>query len=206
VYDGVQILATLAAAQVAIAIAPGPNTLVVIEAGSRSRRLGFAAAAGVWPVGLLFATAGLTGLGTLFSAFPGIATLLRVLCGLWLLRLGIGAILRSFRAPLATHRPPVPRGLREAFLDGVLTNLGNPKSIAYYASIFVATGATDLGVAEQLIAVVMMPTISVLWYLILVVVVASPPVAAVVGRSRTWFDRIAGAVMILLGGRLLLSR
>lgn len=202
-----QILATLAAAQVVIAMAPGPNTLIVLHAGMQGRRFGLAAASGIWPVGLLFATAGLLGLGTAISMLPEIAEAMRIACGLYLLWLGARAIRRSFgEGAIAVGTAPATMTSGEAFRAGVLTNITNPKSIAYYMSIFAATGASELGAAEQTAALVMMPTLSFLWYAMLALVVASPPVASMVDRGRSWFDRLAGLTMIGFGTRLLVSR
>ena len=205
--ESLQILATLAAAQVVIAMAPGPNTLIVIHAGMHGRRLGLAAACGIWPVGLAFAAAGLFGLGTVLTALPEIAETLRIACGLYLLWLGVAAIRRSFGdgAP-AVVRPAREMTAGDAFRAAALTNLVNPKSIAYYMSIFTATGAFGLSPAEQTLAVVMMPTISFLWYVMLALVVASRPVTDVLDRGRSWFNRLAGGLMILFGIKLLASR
>ncbi len=201
-----EILATLFAAQVVIALAPGPNTLIVIHAATRDRRLGLAAAAGVWPVGLLFAGLGLSGLGTLLAAWPHLAEAMRFACAGYLLWLGFGSIRRSFADPAAMPVPAAPVDFAAAFRAGFFTNLTNPKSIAYWTSIFAATGASDLPLTAQALAVVAMPSISFLWYAVLCLLVASPPVAAVVDRSRGLLDRIAGGIMILFGVRLLAGR
>jgi len=207
VTESLQIIATLAAAQVVIAMAPGPNTLIVVHAGMRGRRLGLAAACGIWPVGFGFATLGLLGIGTVLTALPEIAEAMRIVCGLYLLWLGGKAIRRSF-AEGGPFVAATPREMTagEAFRSGMVTNLMNPKSIAYFMSIFSATGASALSPTEQAIAVVMMPTISFLWYAALAFAVASPPVTAVVDRGRSWFDRLAGLTMIGFGVKLLASR
>lgn len=205
--ESFQILATLAAAQVVIAMAPGPNTLIVVHAAMRGRRLGLAAACGIWPVGLTFATLGLLGIGTVLTTLPEIAEALRIACGLYLLWLGAKAIRRSF-AEGDRMISDAPRAMTagEAFRNGMITNLINPKSIAYYMSIFAATSAAALAPGEQVIALVMMPTISFVWYAVLALAVASPPVATVVDRGRSWLDRLAGATMIGFGAKLLASR
>jgi threonine/homoserine/homoserine lactone efflux protein len=153
VTESFQILATLAAAQVVIAMSPGPNTLIVIHAATRGRRLGLAAASGIWPVGLTFATLGLLGIGTVLTALPEIAEAMRIVCGLYLVWLGVKAIRRSFAegGPI-TGVPRRETTAVEAFRDGVITNLTNPKSIAYYVSIFTATNAAALGGGEQMLA------------------------------------------------------
>ncbi len=204
--ESFQILATLAAAQVVIAMAPGPNTLVVIHSGMHGRRLGLAAACGIWPVGLAFATLGLLGIGTVLGALPEIAETMRIACGLYLLWLGAAAVRRSFVDDRRAVDAPRETTVGSAFRAAMLTNLLNPKSIAYYVSIFSATGASALAPGEQAIALVMMPTISFLWYAALALAVASRPVVAVVDRSRSWLDRLAGATMIGFGVKLLASR
>jgi threonine/homoserine/homoserine lactone efflux protein len=202
-----QIIATLAAAQVVIAMAPGPDTLIVVHAGMRGRRLGLAAASGIWPVGLLFATLGLAGIGTVATALPEIAEAMRIACGLYLVWLGIEAIRRSFaEGDVGAALAPRPMTAGEALRAGTITNLMNPKSIAYYLSIFAATGASALGPTEQVIAVLMMPTISFLWYAALALLVAGRPVAAVADDGRSWLDRLAGLTMIGFGAKLLASR
>lgn len=206
VSESFQIIATLAAAQIVIAMVPGPNTILVAHAATRGRRFGLAAAAGVFPVGLLWATLGLTGLGATFEALPHLAEAMRVVCGLYLLWLGIDTIRRSFRAETAAATSTPPPGLGAAFRAGVLTNLTNPKTIAYYLSIFAATGAHTLGPVEQAIALVMMPTISCLWYGLVAVTVASPPVARLLHDGRSRIDRLAGGVMVAFGLRLVIGR
>ncbi len=204
--ESFQILATLAAAQIAIALAPGPNTLLVAHAATRSRTHGLAVAAGVWPVGIAWAVIGLTGLGAVFAALPGLAEAMRLVCGLYLIWLGVKAVRRSFGEAAANLDAPTPMTRAEAFRAGVLSNAFNPKSIAYYMSIFAATGAQTLSAGEQTLAVVLMPTISAVWYVILTFAVASRPVERALERGRTWLDRLAGGVMILFGLRLVAGR
>lgn len=204
--ESFQILATLAAAQIAIAIAPGQNTVLVVHAGAHDRRLGLAVAAGIWPVGILWAIASLAGLGTLFEALPQLAEAMRIACGLYLLWLGVKAIRRSFSPHLVTASPSEAMSAAEALRAGALSTLTNPKAIAYYMSIFTATGAYALSPAEQALAAVLMPTISALWYALLATFVSSRPVAAVLDRGRSWLDRLAGLTMIGFGAKLLASR
>lgn len=204
--ESFQILATLAAAQIVIALVPGPNTLLVAHAATRSRAHGLAAAVGVWPVGFLWAVFGLTGLGAVFTALPTLAEAMRLACGLYLLWLGAKTVHRSFVLRGTVPLAATPMTLAGAFRAGVITNITNPKSIAYYMSIFAATGAAELPVGEQVLAAVTMPTISMLWYVFLAATVASPPVGFLLDRSRSLVDRIAGGLMIVFGLRLVFGR
>ena len=202
-----QIIATLVAAQIVIAMAPGPNTVLVVHASAHDRRLGLAVAAGILPAGILWAIGGLAGLGTVLTALPEIAEARRIACGLYLVWLGVKAVRRSFVEPVGVAVAGADAmTIGEAFRAGAFSTLTNPKAIAYYLSIFTATGAFALSPVEQALAVVLMPTVSSLWYALLAAVVASGPVAGVLDRGRSWFDRLAGLTMIGFGAKLLASR
>lgn len=205
--ESFQILATLATAQVVLNMSPGPNMMLVVHASAHDRRLGLAVAAGIWPVGIFWAVAGLAGLGTLLTAVPEVAGAMRIACALYLGWLGIKSIRRSFAEPAGTGAAlPEPMTAAEAFRAGILTNITNPKSVAYYMSVFAATGAFGMSAFEQGLAVAMMPTISFVWNVVLAFLVASGPVTRVLSEGRNWFDRLVGAVMIGFGIKLLTSR
>ena len=68
--DHSRTILTVAAAQLALAMAPGPNTILVLQSAIHDRKCGFAAVAGIWPVGLFWAAIGLAGLGALVRAVP----------------------------------------------------------------------------------------------------------------------------------------
>ena len=195
----------LASAHIAVAISPGPNFVLMLQSAARSRQLGFIAALGIWPAGLILAIAGMFGLGTLLAALPQAEFILRLTCGLYLLWLGFKMVRGSFNAPKAgpTVAAPVNASL---WLTGFLTNITNPKSIAYYLSIFTATGAFDLPWNYKIAVLAMMPTISLIWYGSLVVLVSSGPMRRLVDSSADWLNRLAGGIMILFGLKLLAQK
>ena len=197
------VLEILALAHLAAAVSPGPNTVLVVQNAIRSRSLGLLTALGFWPARAFWSAAGLAGVGGILSAAPGLAVALRLVCGGYLLWLGIKAILRSMRPGMAAD---VSTGAalpwRRAMLAGFLTNLGNPKSIAYYMSVFAAAGAFTLPLLHQVAAVLMMPSIGFLWYGGLVVLMSGGPARRGLATFSRWLDRIAGAAMIFFGFRL----
>ena len=202
--DHSRTILTVAAAQLALAMAPGPNTILVLQSAIHDRKCGFAAVAGIWPVGLFWAAIGLAGLGALVRAVPELSAVLSLMCGSYLVWLCIKAVSRSFANRNAVSSPSA-KGLSslEAFKAGVISNLTNPKAIAYYTGMFAATGASALPRSDQMLAIIMMPTISFLWYGSLAIFASHAAVRKFVEESRHWLDRIAGLVMIGFGTRVL---
>lgn len=198
----VHTLLLLATAHLFAAVSPGANTMLVLRTAARDRRQGFAAAAGFWPAGALWSLAGLAGVGALLHAAPWAETLLRLVCGGYLVWLGVGMLRASMRArdPEAQAAPASGHGI---LLAAFVTNLSNPKSIAYYTSVFAATGAMHLPLGYQALAVLGMPTIGLLWYSTLVLMVSSAAARRFLHARFHWIDRVAGTVMAGFGARLL---
>ena len=89
------------------------------------------------------------------------------------------------------------------FLTGFLTNLSNVRAIAYYASIFTATGAYSLPWYWEIVAIAGMPGIGFSWNATVVLLVSSPPVRRVLDRATHWLDGLSGAALVLFGIKLL---
>lgn len=200
-------LLTLLGVHLLMVMTPGPNTLIVLRNAARDRRLGLASAVGILPVATFWMSAGLLGLGALFRAFPRVETALSLICGAYLLWLGFKALRASF-AERALSAPPASARttMARAFGEGFVTNLTNPKTIAYVSSVFAATGATDMPLGWQIAAIVTMPAISLVYYVGLALFASSRPVAAFLDGGRAWLDRIVGGLMLGFGLKLIAQR
>jgi len=199
------ILLTLAVAHIAIAVTPGPNFVLVLQSALRERRLGIIAAMGVWPAGIIWATLGLAGLGAVIAAVPLAETLMRLISGSYLLWLGYKSIRAGFSGETVAKN--VSRAsVGETLRAGFITNITNPKGIAYFMSIFTATGAFALPLGYKIFAVLMMPSISFCWYCMMTFLVSSPMVRRSFDKASAWLDRIAGGLMLAFGFKLLVQQ
>lgn len=199
------ILAMLAAGHLLAVLSPGPNNALVVQMSGHGRKAALLLAAGIFPAGLFWATLGMAGVGQVIRAIPAFEIALRVIGGLYLLWLGF----KIFRASMANAREAnqlraVPSD-RQLLLTGFLTNFTNPKSIAWYTSIFAATGAFSLPVPLQVAAVIGMPAISAIWYVIFGIMLTSGPARTGFARIRKWIDRFTALVLVAFGLRLLIS-
>lgn len=198
------ILGLLAAAHVLAVVTPGPNNAFIMQVASRSRRSALIAATGIWPAGALWAFAGLSGVGAVIDAAPMLALAIRLAGGVYLCWIG-------WRILSAVWRPRVQRGGAGGLPDkplalfamGFMTNFLNPKAIAYYTSIFAATGAYDLTTPWRALAIVGLPGIGFLWYVTFTFMLSSGWAQRGLARAGRWIDGFAGAAMILFGVKLL---
>ena len=195
--------ALLALAHLFAVMSPGPNAALVIQTAARSRRDAFIVVAGLWPAGALYAIAGLAGLGAALAAAPWLTLALRIVCGVYLLWLGVKMFRVSFTDRKLTARAAPATHL---FWQGFVTNITNPKSLVYWASVFTATSAYDLPAWAQVALSLMMPAIGSMWYGSLALIASSNALRTVLERATHWIDRISGTIMVGFGLKLLAQR
>jgi threonine/homoserine/homoserine lactone efflux protein len=203
----IAILVTIIAALAIGAMSPGPSFVLVSRvAVTASRPNGLAAAIGMGAGGAIFGILALAGLSALLQQVEWLHLALKVLGGAYLIYLGI-RIWRNATTPLvvddmgASGKRPVTR----SFWLGLVTQLSNPKTAIYYASIFAAILPAKPA-AWLLIA--LPPVIFLIeagWYAIVALAFSSNGPRSAYLRSKAWVDRVAGAVLGALGARLLLD-
>ena len=197
------LLGVLAALTVGV-VSPGPSFVMVARmaaASSRSRALGAALGMGVG--GLLFASAALLGLQSVLHAVPALYVALKVLGGLYLCYLGL-LIFRSARQPLPAEAiDPRASGARRSFWLGLATQLSNPKTAIVYASVFAAFLPEQFSLAFAVALLALVFLVEAGWYSLVALALSSAAPQRAYLSCKAWVDRLAGAVMVGLGIRLL---
>ena len=199
------------AAAVILTVTPGPDNLMVLSMGaSRGRRLGIAFGLGCAAGCLSHTLLAVLGVSAALAASPAAFTALRWVGGAYLVWLGIGA-LRS-RGGTGLPQPGTGPGADSAtrqFFKGVFANAINPKVALFFLSFlpqFVVASRGDaaaqmawLGLVFTVQAALLFGTLG--WF------------AGSVGRwlqqrprAGLWLDRLAGAVFVGLGLRMVIVR
>ncbi len=182
-------------------VIPGPNFLIVTRlAISRGRGAAMRAVIGIVIGTILWGTAGVLGVQTVFAAFPSVYGALQLAGAAWLLLVGFRT-LRGGGAVASTEQPAAA-GIR----TGLLSSLSNPKSALLIGSLFTAvlTERTDALTGAAMVAEI--AAISLGWYALLSSLVATPAVAGTFHRAGPWIDRLAGLVFIGFALRIIATR
>lgn len=203
----IAVLLAIAGALAIGAMSPGPSFVLVSRvAVTASRPNGLAAALGMGVGGATFGVLALAGLSALLQQVEWLHLALKILGGGYLVYLGI-RIWRSAATPLVVDAtgPGQSRSTTRSFWIGLATQLSNPKTAIYYASIFAAL--LPAKPAEWLLFA-LPPTIFVIeagWYAIVALAFSASGPRSAYLRFKAWVDRAAGAVLGVLGARLLLD-
>jgi RhtB (resistance to homoserine/threonine) family protein len=186
-------------------MSPGPSFLFVARTSMAvSRQNGLAAAAGMGLGGFAYAVLAILGLRAVFASLPWLYTLIKLGGGAYLLYIGI-QMWRGASRPL-DDRPAgdTGRGTRlRAFAMASATQLSNPKTAIFYGSIFAALLPADPGILFTVILPVAVFVVEISWYSIVALLLSAAGPRAVYLRAKTALDRAAGAVMGLLGIKLI---
>jgi threonine/homoserine/homoserine lactone efflux protein len=200
-------LGGIVAALTAGVVSPGPSFVMVARtAAALSRASGLAAALGMGLGGLMFCTLALLGLQAVLLAVPSLYVVLKVLGGLYLCYLG-WRIFRGAREPLAMAHAAggVRQNPRRAFWLGLATQVSNPKTAIVYASVFAAFLPHGFSAAFAITLAGIVFAIETGWYAIVALALSSPAARNAYLGYKAWIDRVAGAVMVVLGLRLVVS-
>jgi threonine efflux protein len=187
------------------AISPGPSFLLVARtAVAISRRDALATAFGMGLGGLAFASAALLGLMVVLESVPWLYFAVKTVGACYLLYLAV-SLWKGARAPLETTdaRGSEARSVLRSFGFGLATQLSNPKTAIWYASIFAAflSAHQPRGLATAILPMVF--GIEAGWYAFVAVAFSSAGLRRSYLRLKCWIDRTAGAVVGLLGLKLL---
>lgn len=200
------LLGILAALLIGV-ISPGPSFLLVARTSvAQSRRAGLIAALGMACGATVMALIALLGLHALLQSVPVLYTVLKVTGGIYLLYLA-WQVWRGAATPLQVQGDGLPvQALTRTFWQAAATMLSNPKAAVQYGVIFAAMLPAH---PEPGLLLMLPPAVFLLeggWYTLVALLLSSEAPRQQYLRAKTGIDRVAGAVLALLGIKLLLSR
>jgi amino acid exporter len=187
-------------------ISPGPNFLVVAQAALNFGRVaGFATALGAALGDAVYASLGLFGVTRLVSLHPAMMGI-ELLGGLYLAWLGTRMLLPrasgwEFRHLLSQTSVSA----RSHFWRGLVTDLSNPKTVVFFASIFAVT--VDPASSRALRGLMLFGIVltSVLWRFFLSIIFSTSLIRRIYERTARIVERVFGVALCFFG-LLLLKR
>lgn len=183
-------------------VSPGPNFVLITSAAvSKSRTQAIWTAFGIACGSLFWASAAALGIAAVFESLPLLGLMLKIAGIAYLIYLGT-KLLRSSGIDSLPSSKNARRDDHQSFWTGFLVNITNPKSAAYYASVFAALLTPDLPLWVLIVLVVSIAAMSLIWHGLLAVVLSNPSVQSKYVLVSKTVDRICGSFLIFLGIKL----
>jgi RhtB (resistance to homoserine/threonine) family protein len=199
---------TLAGVWFLVVTIPGPNFLVVTQFSmSESRKSGLLIALGVSTGAFIWATASLVGLSVIFNHANWLYDTIRILGGMYLIFIGLKTIWSLFSSAKPSFSvSQISNSSLSVFRRGLFTSFSNPKTAAFFGSLFVATFPPQAPPWVYVITVWIIFSISLFWYGLVACFFSIAKVQHLYRKSKPILDTITGSLLSFLGLRLLFAR
>ena len=198
------ILGSIAFALMLGAMSPGPTSIYVAKNSiAISRKHGLFTALGTGAGAAIFALLAVLGLQAFLLAVPSAYLALKICGGLYLLWMAY-KIIKHAKEPIDTENDlSAQMSYRRAFTTGLITQLSNPKIAIILASIFTALLPKDIPTYFYFVLPVLCFFIDAGWCSLVAVALSAEKPRRVYLKFKSNFDRAAGAVMTVLGLKLI---
>jgi len=193
-------LLTLAGVQALAVMSPGPNFVVTAHyAITRSRRDGIFVALGIATGTTIWVSLSIAGLSVVFAQFSWIVESIRIMGALYITLLGIRMVWMAHRQMPSRESEAVSVLQISAWQKGFLTNVSNPKTAAFFTSLFVLLLPAHPPLWFQITCVATIVLISASWYILVACLFSWKPATRAYLRARKWIDTVTGGIFIAFG-------
>ena len=202
--ESLWILGSIAAALLLGAMSPGPTSIYVAKNSiAISRQHGLFTALGTGLGAAIFALLAVLGLQAFLLAVPSAYLALKICGGLYLLWMAF-KIIKHAKEPIdAGQDVTAQMSLRRAFTTGLITQLSNPKIAIVLASIFTALLPKEIPTYFYFVLPMLCFFIDAGWCSLVAVALSAEKPRRIYLKFKAGFDRAAGAVMTVLGLKLI---
>lgn len=196
-------LALFLVTQLAMALSPGPAVLLTVTHGARHGvRGGALAAAGIVTGTAVWVVVSTLGLTALLLASPTAFALIKWVGAAYLVMLGARMVLSRGGGAL---RADGAADARRVALQGVLTQLANPKAMLFFGALLPQFIEPARAAAPQLLVLGALTVVNEFLVLLGYAWIADRGARlAQAPTAFTWFDRVAGALLVGAGAKLAL--
>ncbi|MQT12037.1 LysE family translocator [Segnochrobactrum spirostomi] len=199
-------LLTLAAVLLLACISPGPDFIAVTSHALASRRRGLGVALGVAAACVVWASLAMFGLGVLLVRISWLYEAIRVVGALYLIYLGAKLLLSARKSYGALTVEAVEGDTRFAPRIGLLVGLTNPKSAAFFGSLFVTVLPVGAPLWVQGATLAIVALVAGGWFTLVAYMFSAKRVRSLYARVRRPIDAVMGAILVGLGVHLAASR
>jgi threonine/homoserine/homoserine lactone efflux protein len=207
---GIHDLWLFLAAGLLLNVTPGPDmALIIARSTQQGTHVGVAAALGVGVGAFVHITGAAIGLSAILVTSAFAFTILKWAGALYLIFLGLQMLRASFG--VTTERLSVKAlpsvTIRQAFIQGILTNVLNPKVAAFFLAFL--PQFVDPDAPSKILAFVtlglLFDVVGTTWNLAVAWFAGRLAASRLYGHLKVWLDRAIGAIFIGVGLKLAIA-
>ncbi|XKM13623.1 LysE family translocator [Orbaceae bacterium ac157xtp] len=189
-------------------ISPGPDFFLVVKNSlSYPRKYAFMTCFGVVMAIFTHMIYCVAGIAVIITATPWLYTFLRYAGALYLIWLGIKAIIaKPGGGVYISHSDKLLNiTYKKVFMQGYLCNLLNPKATLFFLSIFTQVVAIDSTLQDKLYTASIICAEAIIWWPVVVIIFQSPMAQRFYSKMQFFVDKLLGLILIALGVKVALG-
>lgn len=204
-------LLTFMAVATLLVISPGPNGFLIAKTVPISgRKAGFANIWGFVVAFYVHGTLSILGISVILSKSSQAFFIFKMLGATYLVWIGLKAIARAFQgSSIELDVKPNSNkasSLRVSFLEGLMTNVLNPKVSMFYLAAFPQFIPNTESPMSAYVLVTAHSMVNFVWFAIMIMILARVKKVTNSARFKTWLNSIIGLVFIAFGTKLALMK
>lgn len=203
---------TFIAVATLLVVSPGPNGFLIAKTVPLSgQRAGFANIGGFVAAFYVHGSLSIFGISIVLVQSAIAFTIFKMLGAAYLIWIGIKAIKSAFNQT-TTPSIELPKknrkstSIHNAFLEGFITNVLNPKVSMFYLAAFPQFISIEGSAFSAYALVTAHSIVNLIWFSIMVLALSRVKKAANNAKFKAWLNSITGVVFIGFGAKLALLR
>ncbi|WP_370611866.1 LysE family translocator [Citrobacter meridianamericanus] len=194
----------LALAHFVALLSPGPDFFLLVGYAARYRMRGSTGlCVGIAIGNGLYILLAIIGWGILRQR-PLLFTVIELVGALYLLWIG-SLLIRSRPQTLSgADAPSTCPGFSKQLLLGLGSSLLNPKNALFYLALMTALLGPSVTLLQQAVSGIWMTSVVLVWDLLIVMFIGLPQIQRRLTRGILWVEHIAGGVLLVFGGAIVL--
>ncbi len=197
---------------VLLTVMPGPNGALLLKTVPKwGRRAGIYNLIGIVSAFTLHGAFSVLGVSALILSSPPAFLVVKFLGAMYLIYLGVTSLWQAFnqqpvtQSRLVTDKSTRNRQITSLLLEGLLTNLLNPKISMFYLAVFPQFISLDSNpVTKSIILVAIHSIIVTLWFSFVIITVSSVTPVLSSGKFKQFLQGMVGSLMLWFGYHLLI--
>jgi len=188
------------------AITPGPNFWKIVHHSiNHSRRRAILFVFGLLTGSTIHCTLGILGVSALLATCEWCLTAIQLLGGAYIAWYGAKLLLGRKTNTRQRYSGKEKRSIFKVWGDGVLTNLSNPKSFLFYASLFTMIISPDMPATHIVLHIILLLITVFLTNCTIAHVLSIPRIRSAFHRFQDTVAKIVGGMLVLAGIRIVLQ-
>jgi len=208
------LLVSLAVIHSVALASPGPDFALVVKMASQEKRVtAVASAIGISVAILLHTLLSLTGVSLVIKSSNTLFIIVQVAGASYLGWMGINAIISTLQNFKSRHidkeTPLIFNQLtpRQGFMQGLYTNLLNPKAMVFFITLFSAMITPVVNLATKVCAAITLLVLSLIWFVFIALVLSKPSIQEKIRKATPVINLLTGILffsvaLIIVSGLL----